>query len=151
MGRGWHRECLFNGYRILVAGWKSSRDVLNNMVHWVNRTDWTLQRVRGKAGMNSLHLCLEPPPFSDSSETGCCSWVPGAPWRRKELPQYLGPWMKGVIHSEAPTERVWTREVAEWWIMSNQNPTRPTKWWDLLLNEGVVDPVKGILKHSFAH
>ena len=28
--------------------------------------------------MNFLHLCLEPLPFSDSSETGCCFGSPSA-------------------------------------------------------------------------
>ena len=54
---------------------------------------------------------------------------------------------EGRIHSEALI-RVWMREVAEWWITTNQNVIWPTKRWDLLLNEAVIDPVRGILKWS---
>jgi len=61
---------MFNGYKILVATWKSSRDVLYNTVRGVSRTEWTHQSLRGKAGVNFLHLHLEAPPFSDSSRTG---------------------------------------------------------------------------------
>ena len=43
------------------------------------------------------------------------------------------------------------RDLAEWWTMTNQNAIRSTKRWDLQLNEGEIDPVKGILKHSFVH
>ena len=35
--------------------------------------------------------------------------------------------------------------------MTKRNVIRPTKRLDLLLNEGVIDTVKGLLKHSFAH
>ena len=61
---------MFNGYKILVATWKSSRDVLYNTVCGVSRTEWTHQSLRGKGGVNFLHLHLEAPPFSDSSRTG---------------------------------------------------------------------------------
>ena len=46
-------------------------------------------------------------------------------------------------------ENVWMRKVAEWWITSNENTISPTKKWDLRLNEGVIDPIWGILKYTF--
>ena len=46
-------------------------------------------------------------------------------------------------------ENVWMRKVAEWWITSNENTISPTKKWDVRLNEGVIDPIRGILKYSF--
>ena len=35
--------------------------------------------------------------------------------------------------------------------MTNQNAIRPTKGEDLRLHEGVIDAVRGILKHRFVH
>ena len=55
LGGGWQRECLFNGYKVFVAGWKSSRDKLKNTVHWINRPDCTIQSLRGKAGLNFIY------------------------------------------------------------------------------------------------
>ena len=46
-------------------------------------------------------------------------------------------------------ENVWMRKVAEWWITSNENTVSPTKKWDLWLNEGVIDPIRGVLKYTF--
>ena len=101
LGGGWQRECLLNGDKIFDAGWKSSRDKLKNTVHWINRPDWTLQSLRGKAGLKFLHPCLEAPPLSDSSRTGCGMWVqPEAPCRRS-LPSTGGHARGGKIHSEA--------------------------------------------------
>ena len=39
--------------------------MLYNTVGGVNKTEWTHQSLRGKAGVNFLHLHLEAPPFSE--------------------------------------------------------------------------------------
>lgn len=59
---GWLQELgggLFNvGCWKSWRWWKSSRDKLNNTVYWMNRTDWTLPKRRGKSHLNSVYVRL---------------------------------------------------------------------------------------------
>ena len=82
-------------YKIFVAGWKSSRDKLNNTVHWMNRTDWTLQSIRGKAGLNFIYAFrfLLSQILLDLGVA--CRYHQGS-CRRKEPLQYWGPWLRGT-------------------------------------------------------
>ena len=103
LGGDWHGACMSNGYKILVATWKSSRDLMYNTVHGVTGLKGHI-KAWGKAGVNFLHLHLAAPPFSDCSRTGYGTQVPpGAPCRRKEAPSTMCLRWGGRIHSEALT------------------------------------------------
>ena len=112
LGGGWQRECLFNGDKIFVAGWKSSRDKLKNTVHWINRPDWTLQSLRGKAGLNFIYdlrflfsqILLDP--------GVACGYHQGLPAERRSLPSTGGLEWGGEIHSEAVNRKEF--EWAKW-------------------------------------
>ena len=79
---------MFNGYKILVATWKSSRDVLYNTVRGVSRTEWTHQSLRGKAGVNFLHLHLEAHLSQIPLELGmACRYHQGLPAEGRRPPE----------------------------------------------------------------
>ena len=90
LGGGWQRECLFNGYKIFVAGWKSSREKLKNTVHWINRPDWTHQSLRGNAGLNFIYafrFFLSQIPLDPGV---ACGYHQGLPAGGRSLPSTRG-------------------------------------------------------------
>ena len=123
---------------------------------WVNSGSWWWT---GRPGMlwsmggeeSDTFEQLNWSPFSDSFRTGCCLWVPPEPpaeGRSRSSTRCLR-WGGRDSFWGSNRENVWMRKVAEWWITSNENTISPTKKWDVRLNEGVIDPVRGILKYSF--